>query len=231
VTLLYANLWDDNPTPGRLRAMLRAAGADIVITSETTRAVTDGAAGLRARYPYRLVSTAPGATLRTAIWSKFPLRQGSLFLDNNVAPTGASAAAEIAPGLQLGLIGVHFSRAAEGLRRAQTDALGPIADRLPRPLVVIGDFNAAPWSWVARHSAAVTGTRILGGHRITWKGAYPTPAGPVPALWGQQIDHVLVSDGVGVEAVTTIVLPGSDHRGLQVRLRIAPGLDPGAAGS
>jgi len=231
VTLLYANLWDKNPVPDRLRAALRAADADILITSETMRPVADGAGGLRAHYPYRVVSLAPTATLRTAIWSKFPLRRGRLYLNNTLAPTAASAAADLGGGQLLGLIGVHFSRAGEGLRQTQAEALGPIAAGLPRPLVIAGDFNAAPWSWVTGRAAAVTGTRILGGHRITWKGRYPTPLGPVPAPWGQQIDHLLVSSGIGVEEITTIVLPGSDHRGLLVRLRVAPGGTPGKAGS
>lgn len=221
VTLLYANLRAGNPVPDQLRATLRAADVDILITSETTRAVTDGAGGLRARYPYRVTSTAPGPTLRTAIWSKFPLHQGRVYLNNTVAPTAAIAAAEIGAGRRLGLIGAHFSRADEGLRRAQTDALGPMAARLPHPLLLAGDFNAAPWSWVATRAAKVTGTRILGGYRITWKGDYPTPLGPVPAPWGHQIDHVLVSGGIGVEEIATIALPGSDHRGVLVRLRVA----------
>lgn len=220
VTLLFANLWDDNPVPGRLRAMLRAADADILITSETLRAVADGAGGLRAHYPYRVVSIAPATTLRTAIWSKFPLRRGRLYPNNNVAPTAATAEAELGGGLKLGLIGAHFSRAHEGLREVQADALGPMAAGLPRPLVIAGDFNAAPWSWVAGRAAAATGTRIVGGHRVTWKGDYPTPLGPVPAPWGHQIDHVLVSAGIGVEEITTMALPGSDHRGVLVKLRI-----------
>ena len=50
VTLLYANLWDRNTAPQRLKSMLKATGADILITSETSRAVTDGLEGLRAQY-------------------------------------------------------------------------------------------------------------------------------------------------------------------------------------
>lgn len=220
VTLLYANLWDENPEPDRLRAALRAANADILITSETTGRLAGGADGLRAQYRYRIAGMAGGATLRTAIWSKFPLRRGGLFLNNTESPTGAAAIAVLGRGFSLSLIGVHFSRAGEGLRQVQADALGPIAGGLSRPLVVAGDFNAAPWSWVVSRAAEVTGTRVVGGHRITWKGNYPTPFGPVPAPWGHQIDHVLVSEGIGIEEISTVLLPGSDHRGLRVRLRV-----------
>ncbi|HSF95130.1 MAG TPA: endonuclease/exonuclease/phosphatase family protein [Thermohalobaculum sp.] len=220
VTVLYANLWDRNPDPIAMRAALIAADADILITSETMRSVTDGAGGLRSHYPYRLTSLSPGPVLRTAIWSKFPLRQTKLYPNNTIAPTGAAATAELGRGARLGVIGGHFSRAGEGLQKAQADGLADMAAPLARPLLVAADFNAAPWSWVVRRAEAVTRTRILGGHRITWKGQYPTPLGPVPAPWGHQIDHVLLSEGVGVGEVSTIRLPGSDHRGVWVQLLI-----------
>jgi endonuclease/exonuclease/phosphatase (EEP) superfamily protein YafD len=220
VTLLYANLWNRNPEPVQLRAALIATDADILITSETTRAVTDGALGLRAHYPYRLVSTRAGPVLRTAIWSKFPLRDGSLSLDNNVAPTGAAATADLGGGLRLGVVGGHFSRPSERLQQAQVDGLAAMASGRARPLVVAADFNAAPWTWVMRHAAQVTGTRITGGHRVTWRGSYQTRFGPVPEPWGHQIDQVLTSPELGIDEIATVPLPGSDHRGIFVRLII-----------
>lgn len=223
--MLYANLWDRNPRPQELAAALRALDADILITSETMGSAANGIGGLRAHYPFRQAGPAAEAVLRTAIWSKYPLLGGHLYLDNTVAPTAASAVADLGGGLRLGLIGAHFSRPHEGLRRVQADALGPMAAELrqtepARPLIIAGDFNAPPWSWVVTRATEVTGTRAIGGHRITWKGEYPTPFGPVPAPWGHQIDHMLLSGGIIVDTVETLVLPGSDHRGLLVRLRI-----------
>jgi len=220
LTLLYANLRDRNPQPDALAAMLRAIDADILITSETTRAVVEGAGGLRATYPYRLVSSGPGEALRTAIWSKYPLSDGELYLNNTVAPTGAAALADLGGGTTLGLIGAHFSRPFERLHQVQAEALGPMAEKLGHPLIVAGDFNAAPWSWVVARAAEVTGTDVLGGYRVTWKGRYRTPLGPLPEPWGHQIDQILLSGGIGVVSVETLDLPGSDHLGLFVRLRI-----------
>ena len=220
LTLLYANLRADNPQPQALVAMLRATGADILITSETSRAVAGGIA-----YPYSLVRSGTGEALRTAIWSKYPLRDGRLYLNNNVAPTGASAIADLGGGVTLGLIGAHFSRPFEGLHQTQIEALGPMAQllasrKLAQPLIVAGDFNAAPWSRAVARAAEVTGTRILGGYRVTWKGRYQTPLGPLPEPWGHQIDQMLLSPDIGVVSVETLELPGSDHLGLFVSLRI-----------
>jgi len=220
LTVLYANLWDRNPEPAALAAMLRAIDADILITSETTRAVVEGAGGLRAAYPYRLVSSGAGEALRTAIWSKYPLSDGELYLNNTVAPTAAAAIADLGGGTTLSLIGAHFSRPFERLHQIQAEALGPMASRLGPPLIVAGDFNAAPWSWVVARAAEVTGTDVLGGYRVTWKGRYRTPLGPLPEPWGHQIDQILLSGGIGLVSVETLDLPGSDHLALFVRLRI-----------
>jgi endonuclease/exonuclease/phosphatase (EEP) superfamily protein YafD len=220
LTLLYANLHDRNPEPAALAAMLRAIDADILITSETSRAVVEGAGGLAAAYPYRLVHSGAGEALRTAIWSKYPLRGGVLYLNNTVAPTAAAAIADLGDGTKLGLIGAHFSRPFERLHQVQAAALGPMADRLGHPLIVAGDFNAAPWSRVVARAAEVTGSDVLGGYRVTWKGRYRTPLGLLPEPWGHQIDQILLSAGIGVETVETLDLPGSDHLGLLVRLRI-----------
>lgn len=225
LTVLYANLWEYNRQPQAIGAALRAVDADILITSETTLTVAGSIGHLREHYPFRQIDPTAQVNLRTAIWSKYPLSGGKLYLNNNVAPTAASTVADLGGGLRLGLIGAHFSRPTEGLRQVQAAALGPMAAELRQtqpalPLIIAGDFNAPPWSWVVTHAVEVTGTRIIGGHRITWKGEYPTPFGLIPAPWGLQIDHMLISDGIIIDTVETLELPGSDHRGLLVHLRI-----------
>ena len=202
------------PIAGALGAELRGLDLSQSLDDATVEGV------LEALYRHKVVNPATGPVLRTAIWSRFPLSRRRLFLNNTVAPTAAAAMAELGGGLRLGLIGAHFSRATERRQQAQTEALGPIAARLGHPLVLAGDFNASPWSRVLARATELTGTEILGGYRVTWKGDYPTPLGPIPAPWGQQIDHILVSPGLGVDAVSLVPLPGSDHRGLLVRLRV-----------
>ena len=219
ITLLYANLYDKNAVPDAAAQALLGANADILVTSETAEPI---ASALRAAYRHRVAAEDDPRTMRTAIWSRFPLSEGWLFLDNNVAPTGAAALVTLEDGTEFHLTGVHFSRAIEGLRRVQADALADIGGGRARPRIVIGDFNAAPWSWTLARAATTTGTRILGGYRTTWSGTYPTPAGALPTLWGHNIDTMLYSDRIAVRAVETLTLPGSDHRILLVRVQILP---------
>ena len=217
VTLLFGNVHDTNRQPAELAAALIEVRADILATAETPRAAAEA---LSAAYPYSLVSETPTETARTALWSRFPIRGGTLYLNNTVAPTGASAVIDLGGGAVLGLIVGHFSRPSEAELPAQIEALGPMAATLPRPLVVIGDFNAAPWSHAVGRAAEVTETRILGGYRITWRGWYRTPVGRILEPWGHQIDQALISDGIGVASAEALLLPGSDHRGLLLHLRV-----------
>ncbi len=184
LTLLYANLWDQNPQPQALAAMLIAADADILITSETQHIVTQGAASLSAAYPYRLLHFGTGPALRTAIWSKYPLLDGELYLNNTIAPTAAAATADLGDGTKLGLIGAHFSRPFERLHQTQVEALGPMSQKLAAPLVVVADFNASSWSRLVASAAEVTDTRILGGYRVHLEGSLPDPSRPAARALG-----------------------------------------------
>ena len=216
ILLVYANLYDANPVPEAAVEALLAAGADILVTSETPAVA---ATRLGAGYPHRVVKDAGTGPLRTAIWSRLPLRNGQLFLNNNLAPT-AAAAIVVLDGTELHLTGVHFSRAIEGLRTAQVEGLAAMDEGTGRPRIVIGDFNAAPWSWTLTEAARRTGTQVMGGYRVTWTGEYPAPGGTLPTLWGHGIDHMLHSAEVLVRAVDTLAVPGSDHRALRVRVQL-----------
>ncbi len=218
LTVFYGNVQDGNAEVGALTDRLLAAGADVLVTSETPAALAER---LSAFYPHRLVSGSSGTNKRTAIWSRHPLRDGRLYLNNTAAPTGASAVVDLG-GVEVGLIGGHFSRPTEAVQPRQVAGLGEIAAALPRPLIVVADFNAAPWTATLARAARLTGTRLVGGYRVTWRGVYDTPLGRLPEPWGHQIDHLLVSEGVGVAAIATVPMPGSDHAGLLARLRLPP---------
>ena len=130
----------------------------------------------------------------------------------------------------LALIGVHFGRARTALLEEQLDGLERIAAGFEPPLVVVGDFNAAPWTRLVGEAAARTGTRPVGGFRVTWEGDYPVVG--LPSVVGHQIDHVLLSPGIGLSLIETLPIPGSDHHGLLIELVVpdaGSALSPGNA--
>ena len=91
----------------------------------------------------------------------------------------------------------------------QIDRLAPILAGLPHPLVLGGDFNAAPWSQAVSRVAALTGTRIAPGLRPSWL-FLKAPDALRPAV-GLPIDHVLVSEGIRIRTIRTGPSSGSDH--------------------
>ncbi|MEM7743833.1 MAG: endonuclease/exonuclease/phosphatase family protein [Pseudomonadota bacterium] len=223
ITVMTANLYQRNPQPELMRAALRAQDADILITNETGRSAVEGLTSLADQYPYHLVLTTRGRALRTVIWSKFPIRDGTLYLEDKVEPTGARAIVSLNPGFEIGILGVHFAHAVVGNQDIQIEALDTIAEDMPPTRIVLGDLNITPWSWAMLRTEELTGTRRVPGYRVTWRGSYYTPFGNVRALIGQPIDHVLISPDLSVEDVHTVAIPGSDHRGVVARLRLPVG--------
>ncbi|MEM9060918.1 MAG: endonuclease/exonuclease/phosphatase family protein [Pseudomonadota bacterium] len=220
VTVMTANLYQDNSEPAKMQKVLFDADADVLVTAETTKTVLSGEHSLALIYPFRLSLSTSGQTLRTVIWSKYPMRDGKLLLEDLVGPTGAHAIIEVEPGLEFTLLGVHMAHNLFGNQKQQIEALDRIAEQMPVPRVVVGDFNATAWSYALRWAESLTSTRRIRGFRITWRGTYPTIFGNFAAPIGLQIDHALVSRSIGVTSVETIPIPGSDHRGLKIGLAL-----------
>lgn len=220
ISVLTANLNHENRRAEEMLGVLRAANADILVTNETTKSTMSGAHPLSLTYPYRLALTTRGRILRTVIWSKFPMRDGTLYLEDSIEPTGAAAIVRLPNGREVTILGLHLAHAFPGNQDRQIAALGKIAADLPRPLIVLGDFNASPWSYALRRVENLTDTRRIPGYRVTWHGAYPSPLGRIPSLMGHAIDHVLLSPGMTADGVRVIRIPGSDHSALGALVRL-----------
>ena len=199
---------------------LRGADADVLVTHETTKAVLVGTAPLSDLYPYRLSLSTTGSILRTVIWSKYPMRNGALLLEDTVEPTGAVAIVRLPDGQEVSILGLHLAHAWPGNQARQIAVLGEITRDLPRPLIILGDFNATPWSHALVQAQALTGTLRIPGYRVSWRGAYPSPFGDVPAILGQAIDHILLSPDLGVERTMVVDIPGSDHDAVGAVIRV-----------
>lgn len=218
--IMTANLYQHNRQPEALRAALLAADPDILITNETQKSLGRGEDSLAERYPFRLSLSTYGDVLRTVIWSKYPMRDGRLLLDDQIEPTGAHATIDLGGGFEVSILALHLAHPIIGNQRTQIEALDRLAERLPHPRIVLGDFNATPWSWAVRRIEQLTGTERIRGYRPTWAGFYPNEFGRLRAPLGQAIDHMLVSANVGVSDIRVVPIPGSDHNGLIANLLI-----------
>ena len=86
------------------------------------------------------------------------------------------------------------------------------------PLVVMGDWNITVGAPLWRPLLAISDLRPAPGHQpATW----PWFLGPC----GIAIDHILARDA-GIDDLSAIVLPGSDHRGLVATVSVPPWFTP-----
>lgn len=133
------------------------------------------------------------------------------------AMTGRVSNADLAFTLVVGHVAPPQARGALQWAHDLRALRDPAADAARTgPTVVMANLNASPWHADFR---AWSGTGLVDAADALGQGLRPTwPTwSPVPLL---PLDHVLVGGGVGVDTVDTVVLPGSDHRGLIVTLEV-----------
>lgn len=94
----------------------------------------------------------------------------------------------------------------------QADTLRELQHVLPTlepPLIVGGDFNAAPWSAALSRYGKWSRTRPVEGIGGTWT-HFLMPAALVP-VFGLPIDNIFVSEGIDVVGAQTLEPTASDH--------------------
>jgi len=231
VTVMTANVFGrSNPSLHLTASILMAADPDVLAVVEAPRAWSKPSALLARQYPY---STAQPKSRNGAIlFSKFPLSRIETAFASPDSPAFATAFADLGRGAGLEVTAVHLSWPLVA-NDAQTKQIAIIGSLLPAGVtskILMGDFNAVPWSAAMKRVEANTGLSMVGGFRRTWRGGYPNPlhfaltsslyGKEIPSVLGQHIDHVLLSSDIGIETVELIPLPGSDHHAVWSRIRI-----------
>lgn len=219
VRVVTANIYYRNQSLPQALAVLAASDADVVVLQEVdpraARLLRDGALGddlhllgvVPRTYPYGW-----------AILSRFP----GTVTEIEIGGESSGAVTLATPAGPLRVVDVHTIPPIDGLRSRWQEGLedikalargGTALTRDGAPLVLAGDFNATGGHLGFRRILDAGGLRdasvVAGrGWISTW------PAGR-PAV---HLDHVLVSEEVGVVDATELDLPGSDHRAVQVDL-------------
>ena len=165
---------------------------------------------LAARYPHQIECFAvPYCEL--AILSKFPMAS-SMSRAEWKGP--AMILAKLGPELgNLTIMGVHFLRFPHSqVQFRQTRALGDFIDTVPGHKLVVGDFNATPFSRITRTLAGQTGlTRLT--RLPTWPSFVHLPQ--------MAIDHIFASPGIRILESERIGKPaGSDHYPIIMKLAV-----------
>jgi len=208
----FNTLWV-NPDAAALRAEIERIDADVITLIELGPDKRQMMAALKARYPYQ----ADCFTIdfcRLAILSKLPIAasegrgrwDGPSFIRARLGPEAGG----------LTVIGVHtirFPHARTQFR--QVTELARLVERLPGRKLVMGDFNATPFSRIVSVMENAANLR-----RITYLPSWPAQAG-LPQI---AIDHIFLSPGLNLLEKARIGEPaGSDHYPVIARIAVPAG--------
>lgn len=211
ITLVQLNLSFRNRTPEAVADFIRSEDADVVTLQEVTRDTGRVMDLLEKEYPNRI--RCPYATVGgVAVISRLPKAPGKS--EGCVELGGLAWLRVIAGGRPLSVASVHLNWPYPFHQGPQVDRLTGRLQSMPRPIVIAGDFNAAPWSHAVARMAEASDTEVAGGLRLTFP-LRPLPW--VPAI-DMPIDQILLPAGIVPAAVTVGPGPGSDHRSVVARL-------------
>ncbi|MBY4891574.1 endonuclease/exonuclease/phosphatase family protein [Rhodobacteraceae bacterium N5(2021)] len=144
-----------------------------------------------------------------AVLSRHEVVEGSEFC---VQGHGMAGFQVLTPQGPLWVISVHLRWPFPYEQRAQVEELVPVIAALEGPILIGGDFNMVPWSWVLREFAQASGSQVprpISGTIHLFDGWLAPP-----------IDHVLLPGVGGLHSVRPRL--GSDHMGVVGMFEIAP---------
>lgn len=216
LSIVHANLLFDNMRIADVARLLERLDADVLTFSEYTphHAHVLRDAPVAAVYPHRIEMPALLAS-GAALWSRYPVAPSEPPATRHHTVVGDVAGASGT----VRIIVVHTQSPLVD-HGQWSDDLAALALVDPgRSAVMMGDFNASWWHPEFRQLLA-GGWRDV--HQIVGRGlsaSWPAHRLVPPAFI--RLDHGLVHDGLIVDRVVDLDIPGSDHRGLLVSVRTA----------
>ncbi|MSU89899.1 hypothetical protein GE300_09795 [Rhodobacteraceae bacterium 2CG4] len=198
------NLRYDNGSPEAVLSAIEASDADVLVLQEVSEGNMRVIDRLRRRYPASIVCDFTGVG-GVAILSRIP----------DTGPTGCAEGGGAAwlrvvtASGPLTVVGLHLYWPWPYGQAAHVDRLAPALSALAEPVLIAGDFNAPPWTHSVDRIEAATGTRVVGGLRLTYRRSEIWP--------GLPLDHVLVSEDIAAET-RQLGTSGSDHAALLSRV-------------
>lgn len=203
------NVHLENNRLAEVEAWLTRTDSDVVALLEVTPEMAPLLAHLKLRYPHAWVEPRVDA-FGVAVFSRWPVQAGQVHMPARGTPffTGTLLWQDRQP---VALAALHPMPPVTSEDLATRDwQIAQVAQALPRelPRVLMGDFNATPWS---------QGLRQLEG--LGW--ARASGLQPTHSLWGGlPIDHILVSAQWATVSSSLGPSLGSDHKPVTARLAL-----------
>lgn len=212
--------------------VLAAGSVDVFVAQEVTPAAAArlSEAGLAGILPHGVVDARPGHA-GTAIWSRVPLRAAEPISGLACA---APRAVLTAGGQPVTITAVHVLAPVNNHDGRWRDELALLGSRAPGddgPELMAGDFNATRDHHPFRRllAAGYVDCADAAGRRH-WP-AFTWPSGPwrLPVM---RLDHVLAARDHFIAAdCRTVLVPGTDHRGVLATVQVTGRVNPAERGS
>lgn len=204
ISLLQLNMYYSNKSPEKVIALVKQHNTDLVVLQEVSKKNKHIVDAISADYPYAM--SCPFATTgAVVVLSKLPKagedstgcasRMGLGWMRINVK------------GKEISIASIHLHWPYPFGQDDQIDALYTTLTEIPRPVIIAGDFNAAPWSHAVTRISEATKTEVAGGLRFTLQKSVFRGLIPI----NLPIDHILKPEDVVIREIKTGSHVGSDH--------------------
>ncbi len=215
INMVQFNLSYRNSNPNAVADFIRAADADVVTLQEVTGKAAKVMELLAKDYPTR-IRCRYARVGSVAVLSRLPSASGEA--QGCVDGQGMTWIRVIAGGQELTVASLHLHWPWPYQQYRQIGELEKYLREMPRPILLAGDFNAAPWSHAVQRVATAAGASVAPGLRFSFGIEFSpwAPSLPIP------IDHILLPGEVTPLHVRLGPAVGSDHRPIVARLALSP---------
>lgn len=235
VRVMITNLKFDNRQHERARRALQSEDPDLLLLIEINRTWSAALDSLRASYPYRK-EVIRDEGLGLALWSKLPLVSATVEHLVSERRPSIFATVRLRDGTRMHFAGVHPTppgleddtrggRRDSRVRDAELVLVArKVEDRPNAGWIVAGDLNDVAWSRSTQLFKRISGLRDPRVGRAllnTYHADYH--------LLRYPIDHLFVSEGTTLEALSRVRLPGSDHFAIVAQLHVSSRTAPATA--
>ncbi|WP_374379786.1 endonuclease/exonuclease/phosphatase family protein [Dongia sp.] len=236
--MVSLNVWYRNDEMPRVIDYLRSTGADVIGLVEVRAQMLPQLAALNDLYPYRLECVSAAKICQELLLSKYPFRSSGKGRIDGQLPVLVWGEIKPQPNAPPVTIAVtHLAWPFKKISPAAAPALGPNRQTLPQgmprllqsdqavrltgalnqlggDLVLMGDFNMAPWARAQMYLRQSTGLDNQGHLAPSW------PAW-APAALRLPIDHIMTRGAPQILTLAAGPAVGSDHRPVEAILGFA----------
>jgi endonuclease/exonuclease/phosphatase (EEP) superfamily protein YafD len=205
------NVHTSNPDKQAVLDYLLASDADVVFLMEVDQSWITALAPLQASYPHQLHQPRDD-NFGVALLSRKPWEHAEVIdLGDSGRPSVEMHFTH--RGRELVLFGTHpvppMGREWARLRDGQLTALAARVAQTAAPVLVVGDFNATPWSvgWRRATSGNLDSRSLAAPWRPTWE---------ADSIFAVPIDHALCTAPLVITRRSVGPDVGSDHRPLEI---------------